>query len=104
MKPPALLGLGAACAVLAGAATLAVHLRTPHFVHDDIQKIRLDMRARITANSPEAVVHEIEAIIVSPRRAVGYVDASVGEIRTTQGFHCDMGTDGWLYICLPDSR
>jgi hypothetical protein len=105
MKLPAVLGLGAAaCLVATAAALLYVRQFTPHFVHDDIQKIRLDMRARIAANNSEAVVHEVEAIIVSPRRAVGFVDVSLGDIRQTLGFHCDIGTDSWLYICLPDSR
>lgn len=122
MKPAALLGLGAACAALAGAVALIVHLRTPHFTHDDLQKIRLDMRGRIAAGNEaieKEVVYETQAVIISPRRVVGFVTATLGhldgagafhrpallaaisDIHKTTGFHCDMGDD-WHYICLSD--
>jgi hypothetical protein len=100
MKPPAVLGLGVACAALAGAA-LPLDLGAPHFTQAVVEKIRAEARTRVITNNKAAVVYKVEVIIVSPRRVVGFVNVTIGAANLTPGFHCDMGDD-WHYICAPD--
>jgi hypothetical protein len=102
MKLPTVLILATmSCAAITGAA-LVVHLRTPHFVQGDVEKILVDQRAGVVNRAIEGlVVDNVSAIIVAPRRVVGYVSVTIGDIHVTPSFHCDMGED-WHYICVPD--